>query len=86
MMLLRGGGGYDVTIEGGVMMLLWGGFSPKNPNPKWKSLVVLGFFHLRPTCFLHFFREISPVLVLTLRIFLTFGILILVKKISQDKF
>ena len=53
-----------------------GGSTPKNPNPKWESLVVLGFLgflekgvestflnipdHLRPTCFLHFFREISP--------------------------
>ena len=52
-----------------------GGSTPKNPNPKWESLVVLGFLgffrkkgestflnipdHLRPTCFLHFFREIS---------------------------
>ena len=50
-----------------------GGSTPKNPNPKWESLVVLGFLgflekgvestflnildHLRPTCF---FREISP--------------------------
>ena len=53
-----------------------GGFNPK--NPKWESLVVLGFLgflgslekcvestflnipdHLRPTCFLHFFGEIS---------------------------
>ena len=49
-----------------------GGSNPKNPNPKWESLVVLGFLgfsekgvestfrnmpdHLRPT----FFREISP--------------------------
>ena len=53
-----------------------GGSTPKNPNPKWESLVVLGFWvflekgvestffnipdHLRPSCFIHFFREISP--------------------------
>ena len=66
------GGGY--TYWGG-----GGGSTPKNENPKWESLVVLGFLgfwvflengvestflnipnHLRPTCFLHFFREMSP--------------------------
>ena len=49
-----------------------GGFNPKKPKPKMVVLGFLGFLekgvestfldipdHLRPTCFLHFFREIS---------------------------
>ena len=48
-----------------------GGSTPKKPKPKMGIAGSFGFFglestflnipdHLRPTCFLHFFREISP--------------------------
>ena len=40
--------------------------------------------HLRPTYFLHFSERFH--LVLTLRIFFTFGILILVKKSAKTNF